>query len=99
MGKQAETTKIRTPIMKWLQSQGWRAWKNAASAYSEAGLCDVMAMRSGELVCIETKSPGKEATALQLRFLREMREAGARLAIVAYSLDDVKSAFKFAGIE
>ena len=99
MGKQAETTKIRTPIMAWLKSQGWRAWKNAASAYSEAGLCDVMAMRCGELVCIETKSPGAEPTALQQRFLREMRESGARLAIVAYSLDEVKAAFEIAGIK
>jgi Holliday junction resolvase len=84
--------------MAWLKSQGFRPWKNVGSAYSEAGLCDVMAMRSGELVCIETKSPGKEATALQLRFLREMQDAGAKLAMVAYSLDDVKSAFQLAGI-
>ena len=95
---QGETTKIRTPLIKWLKSHGFRAWKNAASAYSEAGLCDVMAIRGGDFVAIETKSPGKKATGLQLKFLREMTDNGAKVAIVAYSLDEVKAAFKMAGL-
>jgi len=94
MATQKETSKVRTPIKKWLESEGWRVWKNAASAFSESGLSDLMALKDGKFICIETKLPGEKATAMQERFLRQMSESGAFIAIVACSVDDVKRAIR-----
>lgn len=96
---QRETTQVRKPIMDWLKKNGWKVWKNAASAFSEVGLPDVMAIRDGVFVCIETKLPGEKPTALQAKWLRDAAKQGAQLAVSANSLSDLKVYFDEAGIE
>lgn len=87
---QKETKSLRKPLSDWLTARGWRVWRNAQSVYSESGICDLMALKHGVLVCIETKSKGKKATKLQERFLKEMMDHGCKLAFVADSLADAK---------
>jgi Holliday junction resolvase len=87
---QKETSKLRKPLTDWLTARGWRVWRNAQSVFSESGICDLMALRDGVLICIETKSTGKKATKLQERFLRELTEHGCKLAMVVDSLEDAK---------
>lgn len=95
---QAETKQVRDPIAKWLSSEGWRVWRNAIGPYSELGICDLMALKDGKFIAIETKLPGKKATAVQERFLNEMQKHNAALAIVADSLSMFKEAMRKAGV-
>ena len=54
-----------------------------------SGFPDIICVREGIAIWIEVKRPGGKPTKLQLVELENWRSAGA-LAIVAYSLDDVK---------
>lgn len=95
---QNETKKVRDPIKKWLQSEGWRVWRNTQSTYSEAGISDLMALKNGRFVAVETKDKGKKATKLQERFIADMRSHGASLAIVVDSLSSFQNAMRDAGL-
>lgn len=54
-----------------------------------AGFPDIICVREGLAIWIEVKRPGNVATKLQEIELEKWRTAGS-LAIVAYSLEDVK---------
>lgn len=77
-------------IRSALRSLGWIVWKNHGSAYTEAGLPDLMAVRRGEFIAIEVKRPGARSrtTQSQRRWIRRLGREGV-LAIVATSADEV----------
>jgi len=58
-----------------------------------AGLPDVMAVRSGQLLAVEVKRPGKNASAIQRRLLERLAAKGA-IVVVAYSVPEVLSAIE-----
>lgn len=108
MATQRESA-LSNKIKKWLESQGWKVWKNAGSQFQEAGRPDLMGLKL--IVCfagcehssltkflaIETKMPGKEPTALQQRYLDDLAEQGA-IAFCAHSLDEVKQEMQRRGL-
>jgi Holliday junction resolvase len=59
-----------------------------------AGTPDILACwPGGLLLAVEVKVPGNKPTALQLATLEAIRQAGG-LAVVAYSIDNVKEAIE-----
>lgn len=80
---------IHGRIKRWLKENGWVVWKNHGSAYSEAGLPDLMAVRDGVFLALEVKGPKGRTTKVQEKWLREIHEAGGVAAVVR-CVDDVK---------
>jgi hypothetical protein len=92
MAKQAES-RLVAAIRTALEADGWLSWKNHGGPYSLAGLPDVMAVRSGQLLAVEVKVPGNKPTAVQLRLLERLAAKGA-IVVVAYSVPEVLSAIE-----
>lgn len=61
-------------VRQWAKDHGISSLKLASMG--DRGKADRLFMRHGKAVFMELKRPGKEATALQEKFLRERREDG-----------------------
>lgn len=72
------------------RSLGWWVMKNHGSAYSLAGLPDVLCIKDGRAAWIEFKREGEEPTRVQWHRIRELISAGCPCA-VARSAGDVKA--------
>lgn len=75
MARQAEST-LSNKIKKWLNANGFKAWKVWQGAYSEGGIADIHGIRDGKYLACETKTKDGATTALQDRFLSDVRERG-----------------------
>lgn len=97
MARQAESKRSKK-IIEYLQSEGFKAWKNAGGPFQEGGRPDVMAWRAPHFLCIETKMPdGGMPTALQTKWLREAADKGA-IAMCARSVDEVRERLLMEGV-
>lgn len=74
--------KITDRIIKELRSLGFFVFKVHGSAYQQAGLPDLFAIKDGRLLAIEVKRPGGQTTNLQARTLQRLEEAGAIVSVV-----------------
>ena len=70
---------VKAKVVKLLNHYGIFHWPAAASPYGVAGVPDRLAIlpRSGRLMGLEVKAPGKKATALQAAFGQHMQRSGA----------------------
>lgn len=73
---------IVAKVMATARSLGWWACKMHGSAYSMAGLPDVLCIKGGRAVWLEAKRPGEEPTKVQLHRIRELAAAGCSCAVV-----------------
>lgn len=98
--------------LEWLAAHGWFAWRQNSGAVageykgkrrfmrfnSAPGCSDILAIKAGKLLCLETKRPGGKVSDKQRAFLARAQEAGA-LAIVAYSVQDLEEKLRLEGIQ
>lgn len=75
-----------------LKSVGAKYFMPVPTGFSE-GAVDFLVCYKGTFLAIETKVHPRRATALQLHFLNEIREAGGR-AVLAYDLEEVHRALQ-----
>lgn len=73
---------IVAKVLATARSAGWWAAKLHGSAYSLAGLPDVLAIKDGRAAFIEVKVPGNRPTRIQEHRMRELAAAGAAVAVV-----------------
>ena len=92
---------IVAAIMRALKAQGVR-WmvKTHGGLYQSAGLPDIIAIapRTGRLLGVEVKRPGRKATALQGATLGRIGKAGG-VAGVAYSVEEALALLSEANVE
>ncbi len=72
---------ITKKIMGRLNELGFWTLKIHGGAYQMAGLPDILAIKEGKAYWIEVKRPGGKPTALQLKRLRDLKEAGCGTGI------------------
>lgn len=68
---------------------GFYAIKLHGTAFSRAGLPDVLALKNGRVVCFELKQPGEEPTPIQRIIRRRLARYGVPVH-VASSVADVR---------
>lgn len=90
MARQLSEATIVKRGMDVARSLGWWVMKNHGSAYSLAGLPDVLCIKDGRAAWIEFKRPGEEPTRIQMHRMRELGSAGCRCT-VARSAGEVKA--------
>lgn len=73
-----------------MEQHGCLVVKQHGTMYSKAGVSDLLCCIQGKFVAIEVKIHPNKPTKLQEKFFEEVRECGG-VAIVAYSIDDVKN--------
>lgn len=73
---------IVAKVLATARSLGWWATKLHGSAYSMAGLPDVLCIKAGRAVWLEAKRPGEEPTKIQEHRMRELSAAGCPTAVV-----------------
>lgn len=97
MATKAETA-FQRKVQSYLKKCGaGRVWKNHGSAYSDAGLPDIMATFEGRLVAIECKTKGQKPTKLQEKFVRDLVADNAA-AFFAWTIDDVAEGLRRFGV-
>lgn len=73
---------IVAKVMATARSLGWWACKMHGSAFSVAGLPDVLCIKDGRAVWMEAKRPGEEPTRIQSHRMRELASFGCPTAVV-----------------
>ena len=91
MTRSGAESRLVAEIRAKLGKRGWYAWKNHGNQYAQAGLPDIMAVKDGQLLCIEAKVGSNKPTKIQQVTLERLAAHGA-LTTVAYSWADVESA-------
>jgi len=86
--EQPETT-IRRNITKFLRLHGCKVVRIVQSALSEKGIPDLVAIRGGQTVWIEVKTPKGQLSEHQKRWLQDLEDHGGWW-IVARSVEDVE---------
>ncbi len=80
---------IVSDIKKYLKSIGAKPIKYHGSAFSEAGIPDLLVCYKGMFIWIEVKRRGQKCTPIQIAVQNELKGAGA-IGLVAYDLMNVK---------
>lgn len=80
---------IVAKVMATAKALGWWAMKTHGSAYSVAGLPDVMCIKDGRVAWMEVKRPGEEPTKIQSHRHRELAGHGCPVTVV-FSAGDAK---------
>ena len=82
---------VKRDVKRMLDQHGWWHFMPPANVYGAGGIADILAVKNGHLLCIETKygSGAKggsvnapKATPLQEKFLREATAAGATAMVI-----------------
>lgn len=85
----ATETDIMRAIRDFLRLHGWKVVRNHQSLGSEKGIPDLTAIRGGETVWIEVKTPKGRLSAYQEAWLQDLEDHGGWW-IVARSIEDVE---------
>jgi Holliday junction resolvase hjc len=64
---------VKAATKKLLDKHGWFWWMPPASQYGRSGLSDIMAVKTGMFMAIETKFGSNNPTPLQLGYLESIR--------------------------
>lgn len=87
--KEQPETGIRRAIVDFLRVHGWKVVRLVQSPLSEKGIPDLVAIRCGQTVWIEVKTPKGRLSAHQRAWLQDLEEHGGWW-IVARSVEDVE---------
>ncbi len=87
--KEQPETGIRRAIVDFLRVHGWKVARLVQSPLSEKGIPDLVAIRCGQTVWIEVKTPKGRLSAHQEAWLQDLEEHGGWW-IVARSVEDVE---------
>lgn len=82
-------TDILKAIRDFLRLNGWMVIRNHQSLGSQRGIPDLTAIRGGQVVWIEVKTPSGRLSEHQERFLAELEDHGGWY-IVARGVEDVE---------
>lgn len=93
----AKESDIQAAIKEYLQWTGWFCVKIHQSLGSYRGIADLYAIRDGQSVWIEVKTPKGSLSKHQLQFQADIEGHGGTY-IVARSVDDVEMALREMGI-
>lgn len=87
MPKQTEN-QIQSAIREYLQWKGWFVIRNQQSLGSHKGLSDLTAIKSGQVLWIEVKTPSGRLSQYQEQFRTEIEGHGGRY-LMAKSVEDI----------
>ena len=73
---------IVAKVMAQGRALGYWVTKYHGSAYSMSGVPDVLLIKDGRATWLECKRPSGKPTPIQVLRMRELREAGCRVAVV-----------------
>lgn len=76
--------------MAQAKALGWLPLKQHGSAFSLAGIPDVLAIRGGRAAWLEVKRPGQKPTEIQIVRHQQLRDVGCPVAVVR-SADEAKA--------
>ncbi len=68
-----EQKSVKPRVRKLLDKHGWFWWGTPATMYSTAGIADILAVKSGMFLAIETKFGDNDPTPTQVAFLNSVR--------------------------
>lgn len=65
---------VKEEVKRLLTQHKWFWWMPAAFSYGQVGVSDILALRHGVFLAIETKFGSRKPTALQRNFLKKVAE-------------------------
>lgn len=73
---------VKKQVKKLLDAHRYFWWMPPANGYGRAGIADILALRDGVFLAVETKFGRNKATAMQLGFLNSVQAEGGFAFIV-----------------
>lgn len=78
MAKAPENEKdVKKQVKGLLDKHGWFWWMPPANGFGRTGIADILAVRKGVFLAIETKFGGNKPTPMQIAFLDSVRQEDA----------------------
>lgn len=65
---------VKAKVKKLLDHHGWFWFMPPSNAYGKSGIADIIALKNGVFMAIETKFGYNKPTALQIGFLNSIRQ-------------------------
>jgi len=81
---------IVAKVMAAARQRGWWSMKTHGSAFTLAGLPDVLVIKDGRAAWMEAKRPGETPTRIQEHRMRELAAAGCPVAVVTSAGDAIE---------
>jgi hypothetical protein len=81
---------IVAKVLAAARQRGWWAMKTHGSAFTLAGLPDVLVIKDGRAAWMEAKRPGETPTRIQEHRMRELSAAGCPVAVVTSAGDAIE---------
>jgi hypothetical protein len=79
---------LKASVKKYLRLTGWFVFHVQQGMYSYPGIADIVAMRDGICLWIETKTKPRIQSTAQIKFQNDIEEAGG-IYLLIYSIDDL----------
>lgn len=81
---------VKKAVKKLLDKHDWFWWMPASNGYGRSGTSDILALRNGVFLAIETKFDKRKPTAMQIGFLNSIRqEDGFAFVVNEHRLDSL----------
>ena len=78
MAKTPESEKdVKKQVKSLLDKHNWFWWMPPANGFGRTGIADILAIRKGVFLAIETKFGGNKPTPMQIAFLDSVRQEDA----------------------
>ena len=84
---------VKKEVKKLLKKHHWMHWMPPSNAYGKAGQSDILALRAGVFMAIETKFGSNKPSVPQLRFLAEVMQNSSFALVVNEKRLDVLAQF------
>ncbi len=79
---------VKKAVKKLLDAHGWFWWMPAANGYGASGVSDILCLKAGVFIAIETKFDKGQLTAMQRAFLNSINaESGFGFVVNELNLD------------
>lgn len=81
---------IVAKVIAAAKQRGWWAMKTHGSAFSLAGLPDILCIKDGRAAWMEAKRPGETPTRIQEHRMRELAGVGCPVTVVTSAGDAIE---------
>lgn len=81
---------IVAKVIAAARQRGWWVMKTHVSAFSVAGLPDILAIKDGRAAWMEAKRPGESPTRIQEHRMRELAAVGCPVTVVTSAGDAIE---------
>ena len=86
-------TKLQRAVQRWFIDRGFWTFKIHGSMYQKAGVPDLLLLKNGRAIFIETKTPSGRLSRLQVAVMKEIERVASVPCYVVRKLEECETIY------